>query len=236
MAIDDFTKSLRGAAASVAQGAREFGSDVSDSVSGAAEDGRRLKRFTETGSDLFITGMTTTHGGNMSESDGSHIWITRRDSMLGHLANDDIITTSWDPEGHDDKCSRELVVHRAMHHAYLQREGAETGSHLSAIVHAHTRNTILRSLLADEIEPIDSEGLYVFKEKIRIYAPAQTVESVEAAGMLEQAVRDGADIAVIKGHGPFAIGPSIEEAFRLVSVLEASCDILNRWDACVKSR
>jgi len=38
-------------------------------------------------------------------------------------------------------------------------------------------------------------------------------------------------IVVVRGHGPFAAGESLRQAFQWVSVLEASCHILDLRDS-----
>lgn len=162
-------------------------------------------------------------------SDGQFIWITRRNAMLGHLGSGDVASTNWEPnETADEPCSRELVVHRAMMHGYAQRGGLQPGAYTVAVVHAHTRNTIVRSLMSDgPIVPLDAEGLYDLPDGVRVYAPKEAIGSSEAADMLGKAVFEGADIAVIKGHGPFAVAPTLQEAEKLISVLENSSAILN---------
>lgn len=226
--FEDFGKSIADAANTVAEGAKTIGAEIADGVASVTDDFRRNRSFSQTGSDLFISGAITSHGGNLSMTDGRSIWITRRDGMLGHLRDSDIIETSWEPvSATDDPCSRELLVHRAMMHGYAQRAGLQPGQFTVAVVHAHTRNTIARSLFADEIVPIDSEGLYVLGDKpVQVVSPAIGIASQEVADLLGQAVYCGVGIVVVKGHGPFAIAPTMEEAFKLISVLESSCDIL----------
>ncbi len=177
-------------------------------------DRELIRIFREVGRDLFVAGLTTSHGGNMSVRDGGRVIITRRGSMLGRLTDDDLIETGIEPCAADERCSRELVVHRAIYAATDAR----------AIVHAHPPHTVARSFSADVIAPADSEGLYVLGE-VPVVTAAQTIASPEAAEVLAEALR-GAPIAVLRTHGPFARGASLDEAFMHVSVLEASATIL----------
>jgi L-fuculose-phosphate aldolase len=178
-----------------------------------------LARFAEVGRDLFLTGAVTTHGGNLSVRDGDRIFISRRGSMLGRMRDGDVIETSIEPCAADEHCSRELVVHRAIYQA----------TDAKAIVHAHTVHTIYRSFVADEIRPIDSESRYVIGLSVPVFAPAETIASPEAAEMLSEALGH-LSVAVLRSHGPFAIGESLEEAFYRISALEASCQILDLRD------
>ncbi len=177
-------------------------------------DSETLRIFREIGRDIFVSGLTTSHGGNMSIRDGDRIVITRRGSMLGRLADDDLVETRMEPCSGDERCSREIVVHRAIYAA----------TDAQAIVHAHPPQTVARSFGHDVIVPADSEGLYVLGE-VPVVTAAQTIASPEAARVLADALR-GAPVAVLRTHGPFAKGATLEDAFMHVSVLEASATIL----------
>ena len=179
------------------------------------------QQFRDIGRDLFLSGGVTTHGGNLSVRDGDRIFISRRGSALGRMNPDDITEASMTPCAEDAICSRELVVHRAIYEACGAR----------AIVHAHTVHTIFRSLIADDIRPADSESRYVVGESVPVFAPLETIASPEAASMLAEAFSAGAKIAVLRTHGPFAIGATLAEAFYHISCLEASCRILDLRDS-----
>jgi len=179
------------------------------------------EQFRDVGRDLFLSGAVTTHGGNLSVRDGDRILISRRGSALGRMRPDDITEATMTPCAEDAQCSRELVVHRAIYEAC----GAK------AIVHAHTVHTIFRSMVADDIRPADSESRYVIGESVPVCAPRETIASPEAAAMLAEAFSAGARVAVLRTHGPFAIGETLAEAFYHISCLEASCRILDLRDA-----
>lgn len=176
--------------------------------------------FRDIGRDIYLGHLISSHGGNMSVRDGDRILITRRGSMLGRLAERDIVSTGIEACDEDAVCSREIVVHRAIYQATDAR----------AIVHAHPVHTIWRSLVGDTIVPIDSESLYVFGSSVPVVSAEQTVASEEAAHKLAEALRE-ARIAVLRSHGPFSKGATLEEAFYHVSALEASCEILDLRDS-----
>lgn len=179
----------------------------------------RIERFAELGRDLFLTGAVSSHGGNLSERDGDRIFITRRGAMLGRLSDTDIVWTYMEACDLDEPCSRELVVHRRIYE--------ETDAR--AIVHAHPIHTIHRSLSSDAIVPADSEALLILGE-VPVLAPAQSVASPEAAEMLGETLAEK-PVAVVRSHGPFAKGASLEEAFYHVSALEVACHVLDLQDA-----
>lgn len=183
--------------------------------------------FAWVGHDLYASGAVSSHGGNLSvRLAGDRMLITRTGSMIGRLTQGDLIETSLtacgDPS--DAECSVELVVHRAIY--------AATGT--GAIVHAHALHTVARSLVEDTIVPRDSESLLRLGQ-VPVVASETTIGSAEAGAKLAAALTANR-VAVLKGHGPFAIGQSLEDAYQAISCLEASCHILDILDAIGASR
>ena len=134
--------------------------------------------FREVGRELFLAGNVTARHGNLSVRDGDRIYITRSGSMLSRLQPDDIISTRMEPSERDKGCSRELVVHRAVYHA----------TDALAICHAHPPHTMFRSLIEDEIRPLDSEARFVIGESVPVLVPKVKIGSAEAAEMLAEAL------------------------------------------------
>ncbi len=177
------------------------------------------ERFSAIGRDLFVSGAISSHGGNLSERAGDRIMITRRGAMLGRLREDDVVWTRLAECELDEACSRELVVHRAIYEATDAR----------AIVHAHPVHTIARSLREGVIVPIDSEARYVLGDAVPVVSAAETIGSAEAAELLAGALEKH-PVAVLRSHGVFARGCTLEAAFYHVSCLEIACRILDLDD------
>jgi L-fuculose-phosphate aldolase len=118
-----------------------------------------------------------------------------------------------------------------MYHALAQKI-AETGAHFGprAIVHAHSKHTVFRSFIAESITPIDSEGKLILGSSVPILAAEQTIASPEVAGLMAQQILEGKSLAVIKGHGSFALADSLKNAYRLVSCLEYSAELLTLFE------
>lgn len=179
------------------------------------------EQFRDIGRDIYLGGLISSHGGNMSVRRGDRVTITRRGSMLGRLSESDLVDTDITPCSDDEHCSRELVVHRSIY----QASGA------TAIVHAHPVHTIYRSFVADTVLPIDSESRYVLGDAVEVFSPEESIASAEAGFLLAGAFARGAKVAVLRGHGPFAIGATLAEAFYHITCLEASCAILDLRDS-----
>jgi len=215
-------------------------SNAADSVSTAARDVsadvKRYKRFAEIGRDLYVCGLVTSNGGNMSETNGKSIWISRTGAMLGRLTPNAVVETSWDTGSMDAQASMELLVHRAIYQSLAGIDGTpetkgdaapDSGSCSAAIIHAHAEHTVARSLIEDEICPLDAEGILVLGERVPVVKVKQSIASQEVADAMAGLVAGGARIAVVAGHGPFAVASILEEAFMLISCLEHSSKILN---------
>lgn len=174
-----------------------------------------LKEFQLVGQDLFAAGINNSHSGNLSVRYGDRIVITRRGSMLGHLTERDLIETGLEKnDSHITLASTEIRVHRGIY------------QHTSAlaIVHAHPVFATAISLLEDEIIPVDSEGSYLL-HKVPVLSAEHTIGSQEVEENLPFLLRES-KIVMLRGHGCFAIGQLLEEAYQLTTSLEHSCKIL----------
>jgi len=175
-----------------------------------------LEQFQSIGRDLFVAGVISSHGGNMSVRQGDRILITRRGSMLAHLEERDIIETGLEEnDANVMLASTEIGVHRAVYQ----------GTAAQAIVHTHPPYAIARLLVCDEIVPVDSEGSYIL-HKVPVVTAQLTAGSKEVAELLPRWLKEY-DIVMLRGHGPFAIGHLLEEAYQLTSVFEMACRIMS---------
>lgn len=178
-------------------------------------DEQVLRQFQEIGRDLYVAGLVSSHGGNISVRFGDRIVIKRRGAMLGRLSEEDLVETRLEkPDSGLMLASTELVVHRAIY----------VSTPALAIVHAHPRTAIALSLSRDEIVPIDNEGSYLL-HKVPVIAAEFASGSAEMAEKLP-AVLQEYKIVMLRGHGCFSIGQTLDEAFQWVSCLEESCQII----------
>lgn len=174
-----------------------------------------LRSFQEIGRDLYVAGLVSSHGGNLSVRFGDRIIIKRRGAMLGRLTEEDLVETRLaKADSGLMLASTELVVHRAI---YLATPAL-------AVVHAHPRRAIALSLSREEIVPIDNEGSYLL-HKVPVVAAEFASGSAEMVEKLPAALQQY-KIVMLRGHGCFSIGQTLDEAFQWVSCLEESCEII----------
>lgn len=177
-------------------------------------DERIYEMFRGIGRDLFTSNMISSHGGNMSIRLGDRVVIKRRGSMLGNLKPYDLIETGLEKNDSGvTLASTELLVHRAI---YMNTPGL-------AVVHCHPRTAIAFSLSRDEIVPVDNEASYLLK-KVPVVTEEFPSGTPQMANKVAGALKNY-KIIMLRGHGSFAIGQTLDEAFHWSSTLEESCQI-----------
>jgi L-fuculose-phosphate aldolase len=184
-----------------------------------------FEEFKKIGRLAWEQGLFSSHGGNMSIRLGDRIIITRRGSMLGDLKEEDIIETCIEGiDAHITLASTEIIVHREIY----------KNTSALAVFHAHPPVATALSMLCNEIVLEDSEGSYILK-KVPVITAKRTVGSNEVAKILPEYLKEF-KVVILNGHGSFATGMLLEEAFSYTSTLEHSCKILLYKDSLKKNR
>ncbi len=175
-----------------------------------------LNQFQSVGRDLFTRGLISSNSGNLSIRLGDRIIITRRGSILSSLQENDLIETGiYRNSRATPLASIELPVHRAIY--------KETQA--QAIVHAHPPHAIALSLRNKEIEPTGAEGISSMVGRIPVVGWHMKVKPGGLADVIAEALKEHR-IIVVHGHGSFAIGQLLDEAYNLTTALEQVCQIL----------
>jgi ribulose-5-phosphate 4-epimerase/fuculose-1-phosphate aldolase len=192
------------------------------------------RRFRAVGAALMRRDLNNTHSGNMScrdPRDSNRFWITASGSQCGNLNPADLVAVHFDDMSYAgaSRPSSEANTHRRA----LELPGVK------ACVHCHS---IASTLLGFETpqKPIfllrpDSAGPekteYLFQPvdvwgagligAVTIGVYQNTVGSSEMEKRIPAYLKQ-APITIVKGHGPFARGESLEECLHYLSVLENS--------------
>ncbi len=175
-----------------------------------------LREFQKTGADLFTAGLNNSHSGNLSVRLGRTLAITRTGSMLHRLDYADIVETTLDGDDAETRrASREIPVHRAIYR----------GTTHDAIVHAHPAHVIALSLSLDLIRPVDAEGAYSFPNGVPVVTVRNAIASEEVGAVVTPLLRT-CPLVVVRGHGSFAVGATLEDGLHWTSSLEHSARIL----------
>jgi L-fuculose-phosphate aldolase len=178
-------------------------------------DERIYEMFREIGRDLYAQNMVSSHGGNLSIRLGDRVIIKRRGAMLGQLKPHDLIETGLEKnDSNVALASTELLAHRTV---YMNTPAL-------AICHCHPRTAIAFSLSRNEIVPIDNEGSYLLK-KVPVITEEFASGTPQMANKVAEALKDY-KIIMLRGHGSFATGQTLDEAFFWSSTLEEACQIM----------
>ena len=162
------------------------------------------------GSRLFAEHLVGGNFGNMSRREGDRGFLIKRTGAY----LDDPGEYVFVPFGGDvpQDASSEYRVHRAVY---------KRTPHL-AIVHAHPPFAVAASLVMDSVIPLDSEG-EMFCPLIPVVAgdPGSQALADNVADALVHS-----KLVIARGHGTFAAGKTLDEAFQLTSLAEHACKVL----------
>jgi len=174
-----------------------------------------LSQFQTVGRDLFNRGLVSSNSGNLSIRIGDRIIITRRGIILSSLQESDLIETGIIRNSRSTPlASVELPVHRAI---YRETQAL-------AIVHAHPPHAIALSLTEKEVVPTGAEGIGMIG-RIPVVGWGMEVKPGGLADIIAQALKEH-QIIMVRGHGSFAIGQLLEEAYNLTTAVEQVCQII----------
>ena len=135
--------------------------------------------------------------------------------MLGFLEPEDIVRTGlYEDDSGIALASTEVDVHRKI----ILKTGA------LAIVHCHLLKATALSIVQDEIIPIDAEGSY-FIRKIPVLSFEYASGSVELAEGVSDALTNYKAV-MVKGHGVFTIGNTLEEALQWAFEVESISEMI----------
>jgi len=164
------------------------------------------------GKKVIQAGLTSSRFGNISILRGKEIFITRTGTMLDELREDQIIDVDLlGPCINDKIASTEVCVHRAIYNNTAAK----------AIIHTHSPYAVALSLLEDEIEPVDSEGKYFLGNLPVVdggFGTDALAKNASSALMVHNA-------CIARGHGTFAVGKSLDEAYTIACMAEHSSQV-----------
>jgi L-fuculose-phosphate aldolase len=174
-----------------------------------------LNQFQNVGRSLFSRGLVSSSSGNLSIRIGERLIITRRGSNLGALQEKDLVETGIDKNDRSTPlASTELAVHREIY----RKTGAR------AIVHAHPIHATAMSL-CEKIIQSDHLNDFCGLGPVPVVGWGQEVKPGGMPELISEALQES-HVVIVHGHGTFAIGQLIDEAFNFTTGLEEACEIL----------
>jgi len=166
--------------------------------------------FERIGKRLFAEHLVGGNFGNMSLRGGEDGFYIKPTGAYLDIATEPVFVPL--DGAVPESASSEYRVHREVYRKTPHR----------AIVHAHPPAAVALSLVRDEIRPEDSEGV-MFCPVIRVVGGAPG--SQEIADAVSGALVS-AKLVIARGHGTFAAGTSLDEAYIYTSLCEHACRVL----------
>ena len=166
--------------------------------------------FERIGKRLFAEHLVGGNFGNISARKGDEGFFIKRTGAYLDVAGELVFVPLQGDAPHD--ASSEYRVHREVYR----------NTNHKAIVHAHPPCAVAASLVMDEVVPEDSEGEMLCPNIPVVQgAPGsqEIAENVARALSLSKLV-------IARGHGTFAAGKTLDEAYVYTSLAEHSCRVL----------
>jgi L-fuculose-phosphate aldolase len=183
-----------------------------------------LETFQDLGRDMFLTGLVSSHTGSMSLRQGDRVTMSRQTARLGRLTVDDLI--GFDIEGdYPPEAPEEAPIHQAIYRS----------TDAGAVIFARPPATMAMALIDDRLSPAGGEGADSLGTA-PVLLSQRPLGSPDVAQLVARTLRISR-VAALRGHGVFAWGEDLEDAFHMVSLLEEMCKIgqiyrtINREDA-----
>lgn len=158
-------------------------------------------------------GYNDSHSGNGSVRAGETVWMTPTGACGDTLEADALVACPLDgalPPGASLDAALHLAVYRA---------NAEAG----AVLHSHGPHAIALSLAGGAFEPLDFEGATYFP-RVPVLDIAYAEHIAESPARVAEALATH-PVAIVRGHGVYARGETLERAYQWNCALEASARI-----------
>ncbi|MCK9564596.1 MAG: aldolase [Methanothrix sp.] len=171
---------------------------------------QEIARF---GKKLVSSGLTSSRFGNISLLVGDKIFITCTGSMLDELEESGVVEVDLrGPCDQDRFASSETCVHRAIYQSTASM----------AIIHTHSPYTVALSLLEQkEVVPPDSEGMIFLGTMPIVEGQIGTNELAMATSSALKTHK----ACIARGHGVFAAGNSLSDAYTAACMAEHSAQV-----------
>jgi L-fuculose-phosphate aldolase len=155
-------------------------------------------------------GYNDSHSGNISARDGDQFWVTPTGACADTVKADDFVACSVDGS----------LTAGASGDANLHQAVYQMNSKAGAIVHSHCPHAVALTLNGEGFTPPDFEGQLYFPTVPVITVPYDAYFE-QAAGRVAEALISS-PICIVRGHGVYAWGETLNLAYKWTCSLELS--------------
>jgi len=158
-------------------------------------------------------GLNDSHSGNASCRDGDAVWITPTGCCADTLTAEDLLparTGAPPPAGASLDAALHLEVYRQV---------ADAGT----VFHSHGPYSIAITMDGIDFEPQDFEGRHYFG-RVPVLSIRHEAYVEESPSLVARALATHR-IAIVRGHGVYARGATVDQAYKWTCSLESSARI-----------
>jgi L-fuculose-phosphate aldolase len=155
-------------------------------------------------------GYNDSHSGNASVRDGDTIWMTPTGACADTLTAEELIACSI-----HGRCTAGASTDAPMHVCIYQQN-----SQARAVLHSHGPYSVALTFSGEDFAPIDFEGQLYFPTVQVITIPYENYSHQSPARVASALVQH--PIAIVRGHGVYACGKSLDLAYKWTCSLEQS--------------
>lgn len=155
-------------------------------------------------------GHNDSHSGNASIRDGDTVWITPTGACADFLSKGDLVACPLDGE-----CGEGASLDASLHLAVYRRNPTA-----HAVLHSHGPYSVALTMGNGDFIPPDFEGQYYFTCVPVLEIDYENYLS-ESPERVAEALTDSR-IVVVRGHGVYAAGETVNQAYKWTNSLELS--------------
>ena len=155
-------------------------------------------------------GCNDSHSGNASVRSGETFWVTPTGACADTLESDDLVACPL-----VGPCPDGASLDAPLHQLVYQKQPAAT-----AVLHSHGPHSVAMSFAGQDFQPVDFEGQYYFE-----HVPVLSVDYDDYLEKAPEAVASALAehaVAMVRGHGVYAWGETLNRAYKWTCSLELS--------------
>jgi L-fuculose-phosphate aldolase len=155
-------------------------------------------------------GLNDSHSGNGSVRDGQRLWLTPSGACADTLQPSELVECAMEGPA-PAPATRDSALHQAVY---------RKNSHARAVLHSHCPHAVALTFSEADYIPPDLEGQLYFPRVPVIEIPYE--DYFAKSPVLVAELLTEYPVAIVRGHGVFAWGESLEQAYKWSCSLELS--------------
>jgi L-fuculose-phosphate aldolase len=161
---------------------------------------------------LHHHGLNDSHSGNASYRSGDEVWITPTGCCADVVSSSDLVRCALHASHPPPQASLDTQLHLQVYRA---------NPLASAVIHAHPPYALTMTMSGRPFAPIDFEGQYYFNRPVPVVDIPFDLYLAQAPIRVAELLCDH-HICVVRGHGVYAQGGSINLAYKWINSFESS--------------